>query len=170
MKSFLKTITALASALLLAPSQPAASLNTGDWDMNQQAGLAETTTYSSLTGLLMQICADASIEFKNFFGPAPIRVEPFAVLGEFGSRKRSLLGATLADQMRAMVNNTAVSPFDADPSENNHPQKLNGVIQELDGFLRIHVLGLNEFGDRRSFVANVEMSESIYRALHTPVR
>ena len=75
----------------------------------------------------------------------------------------TLLGVTLADQMIAMINNNPIDP----KVRGQHNQTLSGVLQELDGLLRIHISGKNSRAVRRSFSVNVEMSEALYRALHT---
>jgi hypothetical protein len=48
-------------------------------------------------------------------------------------------------------------------------QRISGILQEVDGYLRIHIIAANTRGERRSYVVNVEMSEPIYRALHSYV-
>lgn len=122
-------------------------------------------SYSSLAGLVGKICQDAGRHFQGFFGPTVVEVEPFRVIRRSGDSKTNLLGVTLSDEMRAMINNTPLSPYSA--RSGAHPQKLNGVLQEIDGYLRVHVSGVNHRGARRSFVVNVEMSEAIYRTLLT---
>ncbi len=124
--------------------------------------------YSSLAGLVSIVCDDAIEQFYNFFSPALVNVEPFLVLGEFPANRRiSLLGATLADQMTAMINNSP--PLKAPAGNEDYEQRVQGILQEIDGLLRIHISGVNSDGERRSYVINVEMSEPIYRALHTYV-
>ncbi len=126
------------------------------------------SNYASLSHLVTMVCDDAMERFYNFFGTSPVTVEPFRVAGEFSTANRvSLLGATLADQMSAGINNEAV----AQPASANATaeQRLHGLLQEMDGYLRIHMSGRNNRGEWRSYVVTVEMSEPIYRALHSYV-
>lgn len=122
--------------------------------------------YSSLPQMINQVCEEASTQFNDFFGPSAVKVKPFSVIDEFIPRKFSLLGVTLADQMAARINTDGNEQASAKgPSD----QLLEGVIHELNGYLRVHMSGLNSRGERRSYVVNVEMSEPVYRALHTLV-
>ncbi|HSR36299.1 MAG TPA: hypothetical protein VLL73_03885 [Desulfurivibrionaceae bacterium] len=126
------------------------------------------SNYASLTHLVTVVCDDAMERFYNFFGASPVAVEPFQVVGEFSVAKRlTLLGATLADQMSAGINNEAMPQ--ALPASATTEQRLRGLLQEVDGYLRIHMSGQNSRGEWRSYVVTVEMSEPIYRALHTYV-
>jgi len=122
--------------------------------------------YSSLSELVVMLGRDAAGQFSSFFDPGPVRVEPFPVLGEFPSRRISVLGATLADQMVATINSIPGSEPGEEPMGE---QVLRGVIQEIDGYLRVHLSGRNGRGEWRSYVANVEMSAAVYRAMHTYV-
>lgn len=126
-----------------------------------------TRNYASLSNMVTMIGTDAIAQFAGFFDSQPVVVEPFLVLGEFPAQRVTLLGATLADQMAAMVNNEAAARAVAalEPSG----QHLRGVLQEVDGHLRVHMSGRNNRGEWRSYVVNVEMSEPVYRALHTYV-
>ncbi|OIP49673.1 MAG: hypothetical protein COZ12_08505 [Deltaproteobacteria bacterium CG_4_10_14_3_um_filter_60_8] len=134
--------------------------------------------YASLSELIGMICADAIHQFNGFFGPTLIRVEPFPFLWEFEHQRPSMLGITLADQMTAVLNgHTSMDAWSqrdqyATPDPDEAPvQWVQGTLQEMDGYLRLHISGSNQNGERRSYVVNAEMSESIYRALHTsPVR
>ncbi len=124
--------------------------------------------YSSLSGLVAMICDDAMEQFYDFFDAAPVVVEPFVVLGEFSNKNRiSLLGATVADHMTAVISNEAIAAAAKGKGENE--QRVQGILQEVDGYLRIHISGVNTRGERRSYVVNIEMSEPIYRALHSYV-
>ncbi|MEW6594542.1 MAG: hypothetical protein AB1413_06705 [Thermodesulfobacteriota bacterium] len=124
------------------------------------------SNYASLSHLVTIVCDDAMERFYNFFGASPVAVEPFQVVGEFSVAPRvTLLGATLADQMSAGINNEAV----AQPGPAGSEQRLRGLLQEVDGYLRIHMSGRNSRGEWRSYVVTVEMSEPIYRALHSYV-
>lgn len=130
---------------------------------------ASAKNYSSLTGLVAMVCNDAMEHFYDFFDPAPVAVEPFVVLGEFADKNRiSLLGATIADQMTAVISNESVASVPA-MATGGYEQRVQGILQEVDGYLRLHISGTNTRGERRSYVVNVEMSEPIYRALHSYV-
>ncbi len=122
--------------------------------------------YTNLAELVAVICEDAGRQFDNFFGPSGIRVQPFGVISDYRIKKITILGMTMADQMAAMVNTHSVARRSADPS---YDQTLGGMLEELDGYLRIHIHGRNVYGERRAYVANVEMSEPVYRALHSYV-
>ena len=128
-------------------------------------GLVSQRNYSSLTSLVAMIGADAMEHLHGFFAAEPVTIEPFIVLSEFSTRQRiSLLGATLAEQMAVMLGNESLAA-----ATDEHKQRVSGVLQEVDGHLRIHILAANTRGERRSYVVNVEMSEPIYRALHSYV-
>ena len=119
--------------------------------------------YANLPELITLVCDDAMESFWEFYGPTTIAVTPFRVIADYRVQKTTILGITLADQMAAMINTQAVPEY---PTSVRHPQKLEGVIEEMDGFLRIHINGRNVRGERRSYSVNVEMSEPIYKALH----
>jgi hypothetical protein len=121
-------------------------------------------SYANLSELVAMICDDASRQFDEFFGSSVIKVRPFNVISDYRIKKVTILGITLADQMAAMINCCSVSQV---PAEDNHEQIVGGMLEEMDGFLRIHIHGRNVYGERRAYVANVEMSEPIYRALHS---
>ncbi len=123
--------------------------------------------YSSLSDLVGMIGGDAAGQFRGFFDAGPVRVEPFPVLSEFPGRRISVLGATLADQMAAVINTTPGSG--GHKADEGSAQFLRGVIQELDGQLRVHISARNSRGQWRSYVAGVEMSEAVFRAMHTYV-
>lgn len=122
--------------------------------------------YGSLSELVMLISDDAALRFAGFYTAAPVKVEPFPVLGEKPARRTSVLGATLADQMTAMINSV---PGAEDRRAAASDQVLRGVLQEIDGYLRVHISGRNSRGQWRSYVANVEMSAAVYQAMHTYV-
>lgn len=128
--------------------------------------LPVSQNYSTLSGLVAVVSEDAIEHFYDFFGPSQVEVEPFTLLGEFPGKKISVFGATLADHMTAMINNNSIAQYIPE-GDGEYDQKLRGVLQEMDGFLRIHMSGVNNGGERRSYVVNVEMSEPIYRALHS---
>lgn len=121
-------------------------------------------SYANLSELVAMICDDASRQFDEFFGPSVIKVRPFNVISDYRIKKMTILGITLADQMAAMINCYSVSQI---PAEDSYEQIVGGMLEEIDGFLRVHIHGRNVYGERRAYVANVEMSESIYRALHS---
>ncbi len=132
-------------------------------------GVVGPKNYSSLTSLVAMVGADAMEHLHGFFAAEPVTIEPFIVLSEFSTRQRiSLLGATLAEQMAAVISNESLAVWRPAMAGENE-QKVSGVLQEVDGHLRIHILAANTRGDRRSYVVNVEMSEPIYRALHSYV-
>jgi hypothetical protein len=122
--------------------------------------------YSNLSELVTLICDDAGAAFRGFYGPAAVEVTPFAVVSDYRVRKMTRLGLTLADQMAAMINREPGAPAMAGA---HSPQTMEGVIEEVDGFLRVHISGSNILGERRAHVVNVEMSEPIYRFLHSYV-
>ncbi|MBC8317656.1 MAG: hypothetical protein H8E41_07090 [Desulfobulbaceae bacterium] len=123
-------------------------------------------SYANMTELVTLICDDAMGDFNGFYGPTMVAVKPFTVIGDFNTQKVTLLGITLADQMAAMINSEPAAVYDV---EEKYSQKLGGIVEEIDGYLRIHITGRNVRGERRSFVVNVEMSEPLYRALHSYV-
>lgn len=123
-------------------------------------------SYANMTELVTLICDDAMGDFNGFYGSTMVAVKPFTVIGDFNTNKVTLLGITLADQMAAMINSEPAAVYDV---EQKYSQKLSGIVEELDGYLRIHITGRNVRGERKSFVVNVEMSEPLYRALHSYV-
>ncbi len=125
--------------------------------------------YAGLSELVTMICDDAILRFQGFYGPTIVTAEPLKTIGRFQRNKRSQLGMTLTDQMIAMVNNDTIMLNENDYSYSGTgiPQRLAGVLEEVDGYLRVHLRGVNVLGERLSYVANVEMSEAIYRSLHT---
>ena len=125
--------------------------------------------YSGLSELVSMICDDAIERFQGFYGSTVVDVKPFASVSAVQNAKISKLGVTLADQMIAMINNDTFIMADTSEEKNkgDYGQNLSGVLQEIDGYLRIHISGRNVDGKRISYVANVEMSEPIYRAMHT---
>lgn len=155
-----KTLALKAAAVILV-------LLAGVGGVSAQSENGATRNYASLANMVTMIGNDAIAQFAGFFDAQPVVVEPFLVLGEFPAQRVTLLGATLADQMAAMVNNEAAARSVAalEPSG----QQLRGVLQEVDGHLRVHMSGRNNRGEWRSYVVNVEMSEPVYRALHTYV-
>lgn len=134
----------------------------------QPIDIVSYQNYSGLSELITMICDDAIERFQGFYGPTVVTVNPFVSKDSSEKTKVSKLGVTVADQMIAMINNdTLVMADTKKESHGNYEQNLAGVLQEIDGYLRIHISGRNVEGKRISYVANVEMSEPIYRALHT---
>ncbi|MBU0730833.1 MAG: hypothetical protein KKE17_12320 [Proteobacteria bacterium] len=125
------------------------------------------SSYSSLPDVIEKICRSAISQFYDFYAPQVVNVEPFNVIDERARKRITLLGVTLADQMTARINSDSREKNQA--CEQNE-QWLRGVMQEVDGMLRVHISGLNGYGQRRSYVVTVEMSEAVYRALHTYVK
>ncbi len=124
--------------------------------------------YAGLTELVSMVCEEAVSRFQGFYEARPVYVQPFVAVKQYPRRNISLLGITLADQMTAMINIhglAAQPPLEYDESA----QWMQGVLQEIDGYLRLHISGMNALGERRSYVVHIEMSEPIYRALHTYV-
>ena len=159
------------SALLLwsGPNPAEASELGGEFATEDQPiEIVSYQSYSGLSELVSMICDDAIERFQGFYGPTVVNVTPFATNGSVQKVKVSKLGVTLADQMIAMINNdTLVMANAARQNTESYEQNLFGVLEEIDGYLRVHINGRNVEGKRVSYVANVEMSEPIYRALHT---
>lgn len=132
-------------------------------------GITSYENYTGLSELITMICDDAISTLQGFFGPTVVEVQPFITFGQFQENKISSLGISLADQMMAMVNNDTAANAENTPAgeTKEHQQKLRGTIQEIDGFLRIHISAVNVYGERLSHTTTVEMSEPIYRAMHT---
>ena len=124
-------------------------------------------SYANLSELVVLVCDDAMAKFHQFFGPTAVAVRPFSVISDYLVKDTTMLGVTLADQMTNMINSTAVPEYTVAVK---YPQQLSGVISEIDGFLRIHISGRNVRGERRSYAVSVEMSEPIYRAMHSYVK
>ncbi|MEW6290334.1 MAG: hypothetical protein AB1545_10820 [Thermodesulfobacteriota bacterium] len=175
MKTLHKKLLGCWAALLSLPLL-AATLAPPLWAMDE-AGAEMTTTdeypkqisyqrYSNLAELVTMICDDASGAFQGFYGPQAVEVSPFAVVGDYQVHKMTMLGITLADQMAAVINRAPAANYMAG---NNFPQKMEGVIEEVDGYLRVRISGRNFVGEGRSHVVSVEMSEPIYRFLHSYV-
>ncbi len=164
LKRLLITFVVLAASAGCVPAQHSAYVEVS---MEPASG-GPPQSYASLPGFVSMFSRDAVGQFKYFFAASPVAVEPFIVVGEFSSsRKMTTLGITLADQMAAVINNEAVAPMIK--AEGGTPQRIWGILQEADGYLRVHVTGVNTRGERRSYVVNVQMSEPIYRALHSYV-
>ncbi len=123
-------------------------------------------SYSNLSELVTFICDDSGDVFRDFYAPGKVAVSPFTVISDYKVHKMTMLGITLADQMTAMINSRPAAEYFV---EHSSEQNMEGVIEEMDGFLRVHVSGINVLGERRGHVVNVEMSEPIYRFLHSYV-
>jgi hypothetical protein len=122
----------------------------------------EFRQYPSLHELITDVCQDAGRFFSDFYSQTPVTVQPFVFLTGSGGKRLSPMGATLADQMTAMVNNQQGTVVVSGPAK----QELKGVLIELDGYLRIHMSGINALDQRRSYTAQVEMTEALYRSLY----
>jgi len=176
-----------ASLLFLATTlvMPAGAENAPDPSGPDQPPVAAVarqakSDYANLAELITMISDETAREFADFFGDTVVRVEPFPLLWEFADQRPSLLGITMADQMAAALNRhtrgwetLAVGTYShrdqyGEPMDSEPPsQWLQGTMQEVNGYLRIHINGRNANGTRRSHVINAEMSGPIYRALHT---
>jgi len=121
--------------------------------------------YSRLIDLINLICDDALERFHEFFASAEVQVEPFTTIGFFERNKLSELGMTISDQMKALINNDTLNGKGVGGGKGE--QLVTGILQEVDGYLRVHISGVNAVGQRTSFTISVEMSEPLYRALHT---
>ncbi len=122
-------------------------------------------SYATLSEMIVMVSEEAIHQFDGFFGRSVVLVEPFYAVDEFGARNDTILGVTVRDQIVAAINNTTTGMISYGTPVFH--QYVQGVIQEIDGLLRLHVSGMNERGDKRSFVVNIEMSEPIYRSLHS---
>ena len=180
MKKMLKRFEILFLALVLmalAIAVPVSGVWAGQYDGDEvgdgmMAVQEEMSlkSYASMPGLVSMICGDGLLQYEDFFNLSPIVIEPFVVLNEFSDPHRiSLLGATLADQMVAVISNETLAAWSGQDEAGEYEQRITGLLQEMDGYLRVHITGINTRGERRSYVVNVEMSEPIYRALHSYV-
>jgi len=124
--------------------------------------LQQDRHYSGVAELVAEVSSEAGQVFDNFYSATVVKVQPFVFVTPEGEKRLTPLGETLADQMIAAINNGRID-FDA---PRRYEQRLTGVIQEVDGYLRIHISGFNGQALRRSYTANVEMSEALYRALY----
>lgn len=172
MNSFKKIIGygLLSGALLIAAPPVLAQQEMGaEFEAEEQpVEIVSYQSYAGLSELITMICDDAIERFQGFYGPSVVMVEPFVTIDKYQKDKLSKLGVTIADQMIAMINNDTIMLSDtAFTSGQGRTQRLNGIIQEVDGFLRVHLSGVNISGERLSYVANVEMSEPIFRAMHS---
>ena len=144
----------------------AAELQTGSAQLlRQQTTEVQVINYTNMPELIHDVCAGAIGNFYDFFGPALVSVEPFIKYSEFPNRRISVLGITLADHMMARINNESLNQYIS--ADDTNEQYLRGVMEEINGYLRIHIYGVNSRGERRSYVVNVEMSAPLYRVLHT---
>lgn len=159
--------TIVSIVLLAAMAAPAWSENVAATPPQPPSQAPIFRNYSSLAELVGAVSEDGMMQFRGFFYPAAVHVEPFTVVGEFKEKKMTLLGQTMADQMAAMISNDYVTQPGAEA--NKAPQTLTGILQEIDGMLRISMTGNNANGDTHSHVVNIEMSEPVYRALHTSI-
>ena len=153
-------------AVLLAFSSVCAAEPGPDY-MHPRSAEPAAASYGGVNEMIDRVSREAMTRFYDFFGPAVVNVEPFVLVDRYPRATVSVLGLALADQMIARINDDSVSRIP--PEGEPRPQWLLGMLQELDGVLRIHIYGVNMRGERRSFVATVEMSEPLYRALHARV-
>ncbi len=161
----LKILTIVALTLIISTGVAKAQ---EDNSAIKPKSVASYQSYAGLSELVTMICDDAIYKLQGFFGPSTVEVAPFITFGSFQGNKISSLGISLADQMIAVVNNdTAMNAEDTPSSSSEFLQKVRGTLQEVDGYLRIHISAANVYGERMSYTTNVEMSEPIYRALHT---
>ncbi|MFW8601225.1 hypothetical protein ACOHYD_07065 [Desulfobacterota bacterium M19] len=131
--------------------------------------------YSSLPELISSLCDEADGKFKHFYGPGLVAVTPFVSIGEDLRPGISKLGVTLADQMVAVINSNTITlktpkTDSAGKQRQDSRQRLSGLLEEMDGYLRIHISGVNYRGQRISYVTNVEMSAPLYRAMHSYIK
>lgn len=151
----------------------AVSIPASAQEANESQPLPQSTiayqNYDGLAELVTIICDDVMTKMHGFFGPTVVQVEPFIVFGQFQEYKIPSLGVTLADQMIAMVNNDSLGTVTDNLSAYafDYKQRVRGSLQEVDGYLRVHVSASNVYGQRISYTTSVEMSAPIYRALHT---
>lgn len=145
-----------------AAGQPASATLPADAAADSGVAYFELREYANLPELVIAVSREAGRFFSDFYGPTVVSVQPFVFLTESGEKRFSPMGATLADQMVAMINNQP--GFVAGSGSGD--QELQGVLLEMDGYLRIHISGINSFNLRRSYTAQVEMSEALYRALY----
>ena len=146
----------------------AAEQRTGAAELaRRQVAVVQVINYTNMPELVHDVCAGAIENFYDFYGPALVNVEPFIKFSEFPNRQISVLGITLADQMMARINNESLNQYIS--AEDSNEQYLRGVLEEINGYLRIHIYGVNSRGERRSYVVNVEMSQPLYRVLNTYV-
>ncbi len=138
-----------------------------DYMQRHQKTRAVVESYAGVNDLIDRISNEAMAGFYDFFGPVMVNVEPFVLVDRYPRATVSQLGLALADQMIARINNDSISR--AKMSGKPQPQWLFGMLQEIDGHLRVHIYGVNMRGERRSSVVTVEMSEPVYRSLYARV-
>lgn len=130
-------------------------------------GGTERPADSGLTSLVSRIGEIGREHFNEFFGlpltgPSPIVVEPFVFISGSGQKRVTELGVLLADQMVAVLHNAVLA---RSPNEASGPL-LRGTLQETDGKLRIHMVGIDSARQYRSLVITLDMSKAIFRSLH----
>jgi hypothetical protein len=161
----LAVLSSCCLATTMGSAAPNSSSETEAAAANSTEELVGQPHYDNWAMLLGQLGSEAASSFSGFFDSTPLRVHPFVHLG--AGNELSLLGVLLADQMVAMLNGQVNAYYSS--AENGESQILEGVLQEVDGYLRIHMLGMNRLSQRRSHLAMVEMSPGLYRALHAPI-
>ena len=141
-------LLAVCSGFAWVNSVPAGEESGADLITAEAAPRFTYHNYANLAELVAVVCEDAGQQFDNFFGPSMISVQPFGVIGDYRIEKITILGMTMADQMAAMINTNSVAGQPADPP---YEQSLGGMLEELDGYLRIHIHGRNVYGERRAY-------------------
>ena len=143
------------------PQEPAPSESTRGKGANK---VLAQDSYANLAQLVLLIGNDAARHFQSFYGKTLVKVEPFTLLTGSKNQGLTTLGAALTDQMAAELANL---DFRRGYLCGEEQQRLKGVLAEINGHLRVHISGVNRWGEQRSYVVMVEMSEPIYRGLHS---
>lgn len=155
------------------------ALGTGCSDKKKMVEGPGPLHYSNLDQLVSVISRDGLAELENFYLTNKVSVKPFRIAGEHYIPETSLLSFTLADQMNAGLSSLSTMSWFRElmkriniRSAGYKPkrERLEGLIEELDGFLRVHMSARNSFGEKRDISLSVEMSEPLYKALHTRVK
>jgi len=146
-----------------APQQP-----------NSPPAVTPAAIYQDVTGLVARASSEAGRVLQGFFSSGPVVVEPFVFVTSFSRHPDTALSLIWASQLAAAVPNsvpswTTPSPLSGTSSEKGRLQTLGGSLQEVDGFLRIHIIAQNARQERQSQVINIEMSEPLYRSLHSTI-
>ncbi|MEW6219858.1 MAG: hypothetical protein AB1634_10040 [Thermodesulfobacteriota bacterium] len=137
-----------------APALPAAS------ESAVAGALPLPAAYRSVLELVMAVAAEAGHHLEGFFKSNAVDVAPFLFLAEVGRPRVSELGLLLADQLQAEINTRTHGNWSWQRNE-----RVDGLLVEVDGQLRIQLTAVNSHGRRLSRVFAVEMSRPVYRAL-----
>jgi hypothetical protein len=167
MKTAWQLFFTLTACWLAAASSAVAADREVDPGAEPVLATAAPLRYSSLFSLIGEVCTEAAGSLNGFFDSSPVQVRPFVHIGGAVNNDSSLLGVVLADQMAAMLNGHANARYRTVAGGDDDFQLLEGVLQEMNGYLRIHMHATNRHGGRRSHVALVEISAAVYRALHS---